>query len=135
MLYRENGQFKTTYRADQQMLPIRQDRHFMWLLLGVAFFAVPLIAGTPTAHPGQLPPYKSIYAEWDSAPPDWMPEFVALVRTQLDQARAIQNHLFGHQQFVIGQPLWETYLKGEEADPRVALQNAADAVQAEIKRG
>ena len=36
MLYRENGQFKTTYRADQQMLPIRQDRLlssgcFSWL--------------------------------------------------------------------------------------------------------
>jgi len=72
------------------------------------------IAGTPTAHPGQLPPYKSIYAEWDSAPPDWMPPFVSLVRAQLDRAKAIQNHLFGLQQFVIGQPVWETYLKGDE---------------------
>jgi branched-chain amino acid transport system permease protein len=26
MLYRENGQFKTSYRADQQILPILQDR-------------------------------------------------------------------------------------------------------------
>jgi multiple sugar transport system substrate-binding protein len=93
------------------------------------------IAGTATARPGQLPPYKSLYAEWDSAPPDWMPPFVGLVRDQLDQAKAIHNHLFGHQQFVIGQPVWETYLKGEEQDPRVALQNVADAVQAEIKRG
>src|SRR5262245_12976826 len=48
MLYRENGQFKTTYRADQQMLPIRQDRQFMSLLLRVAFAVVPLMAGTPT---------------------------------------------------------------------------------------
>ena len=26
MIYRENGQFKSTYRADLQMLPILQDR-------------------------------------------------------------------------------------------------------------
>jgi hypothetical protein len=26
MLYRENGQFKTSYRADLQIFPIRQDR-------------------------------------------------------------------------------------------------------------
>ena len=64
-----------------------------------------------------------------------MPPFVGLVRGQLDRARAINNHLFGLQQFVIGQPVWETYLKGEESDPRVALQNMTDAVQAEMKRG
>jgi hypothetical protein len=64
-----------------------------------------------------------------------MPPFVGLVREQLDQAKAINNHLFGLQQFVIGQPLWETYLKGEEQDPRAALQNVTDAVQAEMKRG
>jgi ABC-type glycerol-3-phosphate transport system substrate-binding protein len=93
------------------------------------------IAGTPTAHPGQLPPYKSVYAEWDAAPPDWMPAYVALVRGQLDRAKAINNHLFGLQQFVIGQPLWESYLKGEEADPKVALQNVVDAVRAEMERG
>ena len=26
MLYRESGQFKTSYQADQQIFPIRQDR-------------------------------------------------------------------------------------------------------------
>jgi ABC-type glycerol-3-phosphate transport system substrate-binding protein len=93
------------------------------------------IAGTETAHPGQLPPYKSIYAGWDANKPDWMPPFVSLVRGQLDRAKAIKNHVFGLQQFVIGQPYWETYLKGEEADPRAALQKVVDAVQAEVKRG
>jgi branched-chain amino acid transport system permease protein len=44
MLYRENGQFKTSYRADQQILPILQDRLAMVLLLAVAFFAVPMLA-------------------------------------------------------------------------------------------
>ncbi|MGH6924489.1 MAG: ABC transporter substrate-binding protein [Propylenella sp.] len=93
------------------------------------------IQGTPSGHPGQLPPYKSIYAEWDANKPDWMPDFVALVRGQLDQAKAITNHIFGLQQFVIGKPVWETYLKGEEADPKAALQKVVEAVQAEMKRG
>ena len=72
-------------------------------------------------HPGQLPPYKSIYAGWNANKPDWMPPFVGLVRSQLDQAKAIDNNLFGLQQFVIGKPIWETYLKGEEPDPKVAM--------------
>lgn len=93
------------------------------------------IVGTESGHPGQLPPYKSIYADWDASKPDWMPEFVGLVRGQLDRAKAITNHIFGLQQFVIGKPHWDTYLKGEEADPKVAMQKVVEAVQAEMKRG
>ncbi|HEX5093780.1 MAG TPA: branched-chain amino acid ABC transporter permease, partial [Burkholderiales bacterium] len=37
MLYREAGQFKSTYAADQQIFPILQDRVAMALLLLVAF--------------------------------------------------------------------------------------------------
>ena len=44
MFYRENGQFKTSYRSDQQIFPIAQDRVFIALLLVVAFAAVPGIA-------------------------------------------------------------------------------------------
>lgn len=44
MLYRENGQFKTTYRADQQIFPIVQDRWVMALLLLVAAVIVPWTA-------------------------------------------------------------------------------------------
>ena len=43
MFYRENGQFKSTYASDQQMLPILQDRIFMFALLLFAFGAVPFI--------------------------------------------------------------------------------------------
>ena len=93
------------------------------------------IVGTPSGHPGQLPPYKSIYAEWDASKPDWMPPFVALMRSQLDRAKAINNNLFGLQQFVIGKPIWESYLKGQEADPKVAMQKVVAAVQAEMKKG
>ena len=42
MLYREAGEFKSTYRADQAILTIRQDRWFMWALLVVAFLVIPL---------------------------------------------------------------------------------------------
>jgi ABC-type glycerol-3-phosphate transport system substrate-binding protein len=42
------------------------------------------ISGTPTAHPGQLPPYESIYAGWSSARPPWMQDWVPLVFSQLN---------------------------------------------------
>ncbi len=44
MLYRENGQFKSTYRADQQIFPIAQDRVAILALLVLAFVAVPAVA-------------------------------------------------------------------------------------------
>jgi branched-chain amino acid transport system permease protein len=44
MLYRENGQFKTTYRADQQIFPIAQDRIALAALLAFAFVIVPFVA-------------------------------------------------------------------------------------------
>ena len=43
MIYREAGQFRTTYPADQRIFPIRQDRIAMGLLLGVVFLVVPLV--------------------------------------------------------------------------------------------
>ena len=43
MLYREAGQFKSTYAQDQQIFPIRQDRVAVSLLLVFAFVVVPLI--------------------------------------------------------------------------------------------
>ena len=44
MFYREAGQFKTTYDADQAIFPIRQDRYFLAALLLVAYVAVPYFA-------------------------------------------------------------------------------------------
>lgn len=94
------------------------------------------IAGSASGQPGQLPPYKSVYAAWESDKPDWLQAqpWVELVRGQLDVAKAIPNHAFGLSQFQIGKPLWEAYLKGEEPDPKVAMQAAKDAVVAEIKK-
>src|SRR4051794_35485539 len=43
MLYRETGQFKTSYSADMAIFPIRQDRIALWGLLILAFVGVPLL--------------------------------------------------------------------------------------------
>ena len=42
MLYREAGQFKSSYAQDQGIFPIRQDRIAFWALMAVAFVAVPI---------------------------------------------------------------------------------------------
>jgi len=44
MLYREAGQFSSSYGEDRQIFPIRQDRIGMGLLLVFAFVVVPLIS-------------------------------------------------------------------------------------------
>src|SRR6266850_6250500 len=44
MLYRENGQFKTSYRADLPLLPIAQDRWFVLGLVAFAYLGMPLLA-------------------------------------------------------------------------------------------
>ena len=43
MLYREAGQFKSTYAQDQQIFPIRQDRIAVLVLLVFAFVVVPIV--------------------------------------------------------------------------------------------
>ncbi|MBI5276384.1 MAG: branched-chain amino acid ABC transporter permease [Burkholderiales bacterium] len=44
MIYRENGQFKTSYRADQQIFPILQDRWAVSAIILAAFILVPMLA-------------------------------------------------------------------------------------------
>ena len=44
MLYREAGQFKTSYQSDSQIFTIRQDRYAFVALLAVALVGVPLLA-------------------------------------------------------------------------------------------
>ncbi|MCB1543524.1 MAG: branched-chain amino acid ABC transporter permease, partial [Rhodoblastus sp.] len=43
MFYREVGQFKTSYAADQAIFPIRQDRIGLAIILLAAFVAIPLL--------------------------------------------------------------------------------------------
>ena len=44
MIYREAGQFKTSYNSDQALLPIAQDRFFVVALLVVAYLVIPFLA-------------------------------------------------------------------------------------------
>ena len=44
MFYREAGQYKASYEADQAIFPIAQDRFVMLALLAIAFLVVPLVA-------------------------------------------------------------------------------------------
>jgi branched-chain amino acid transport system permease protein len=44
VFYRETGQFKTSYNADQAVFPIAQDRWFVFLVVAFAFIGVPLFA-------------------------------------------------------------------------------------------
>jgi hypothetical protein len=53
---------------------------------------------------------------------------------QLKVSRAITTHKFGLQQFFIGQPHWEKYLKGDEKNVRKAAVAAKNAVWAEVKK-
>ena len=43
MLYRETGDFRATYAADEQIFPVRQDRWAFWLFLLAAYTLVPLL--------------------------------------------------------------------------------------------
>ena len=56
MLYREAGQFKTSYQADSQIFPILQDRIALFALLAVALVIVPLFA-SPYALSAILIPF------------------------------------------------------------------------------
>ncbi|HIP80736.1 MAG TPA: branched-chain amino acid ABC transporter permease, partial [Kiloniellaceae bacterium] len=44
MLYREAGQFKTSYAADQAIFPIRQDQIAIALMAAIAVLGVPALA-------------------------------------------------------------------------------------------
>ena len=45
MFYREAGQFKTTYAADQAIFPLREDRIGLAIILLTAFVLIPLFGG------------------------------------------------------------------------------------------
>ncbi len=45
MFYREAGEFKASYQADQAILTIRQDRWFMWGIMAIAFVIIPTFSG------------------------------------------------------------------------------------------
>lgn len=56
MFYRDNGQFKSDYAADQAIFSLRQDRIGMVLVLSTAFVGVPLFA-TEYVYTGIMIPF------------------------------------------------------------------------------
>ena len=56
MVYREAGQFKTSYQDDVAIFPIRQDRIAIALIAVTAFIVIPLLA-TPYVFTGILIPF------------------------------------------------------------------------------
>jgi branched-chain amino acid transport system permease protein len=44
MIYRETGQFKTSYRSDQSIFPIAQDRWAIYLIVAIAYLIIPWVA-------------------------------------------------------------------------------------------
>jgi len=43
MLYREAGDFKTSYAQDNQTFPIKLDRYGYWITLAIAFLVIPFV--------------------------------------------------------------------------------------------
>ena len=83
---------------------------------------------------GQLSPYQSHWRKWVASPPPWMADWAFTVRKELATSKAIRTHKFGLQQFVIGKPAWEAYLKGDEKNAKRALAKAKALVLAEVKK-
>jgi branched-chain amino acid transport system permease protein len=42
MFYREAGDFKTSYKSDQETFPLKLDKILFWLAMAVAAFVIPL---------------------------------------------------------------------------------------------
>lgn len=55
MFYREAGDFKTSYAADQALIPLRQDRWLVYGLLAIGFLVVPLFLDDYWANAIYLP--------------------------------------------------------------------------------
>ena len=83
---------------------------------------------------GQLSPYQSHWRKWVASPPPWMADWAFTVRKELATSKAIRTHKFGLNQFVIGKPAWEAYLKGDERNAKRALAKAKALVLAEVKK-
>ena len=83
---------------------------------------------------GHMAPYSSQWNSWSAKHPEWIDESAFLIQAKMKSSRAIHTHKSGVSQFNLAQPFWEKYLKGEEADPKKAMQQARDAVAAELKK-
>jgi ABC-type glycerol-3-phosphate transport system substrate-binding protein len=85
--------------------------------------------GTGRQASGQLPPYRSLWAEWRVDQAAWMSDWAGKAFAQLRNGVTIRPHRLGSRQFTIGQPYLEPYLTGDETNARRALRSAMAAVR------
>jgi len=81
---------------------------------------------------GHLPVYRSLWRQWGQRTPEWIDRWALRLHAELERAIPIPPHRLGARQFTIGQPHWETYLRGEQRQPRAALAAAMKAVRAAL---
>ena len=84
---------------------------------------------------GQMPILESIWAEWRDAAPEFVTDnqWVFGLYDGMAKARAIAPSILSIDQFSVARPEWIKYLTGDEADAKVALSKAMDAVAAAYK--
>ena len=85
---------------------------------------------------GQLPVQNSIWAEYESSPPDWLTAnpWATSVWESLPKASAIAPSMLAVTQFNVAAPFYTKYLSGDADDAKAALTEAYDAVQAEFAK-
>ena len=87
--------------------------------------------GTGRQSSGQIPCYRSLWAEWRTERPSWVPEWAVNTFLELRNGVAMRPHKLGNRQFTVAQPYLEQYLTGDETDARRVLRNALSAVRKE----
>lgn len=114
--------------ADFVLALSKDDRVWEESIAGNAETGIPAV--------GQLPILQSKWAEWAVTPPDFVTAnpWAVAVKDGLANAKAIAPSILSITQFSVARPEWIKYLSGEEADPKVAMQKAQDAVAAEFKK-
>jgi hypothetical protein len=97
------------------------------------------VAGNPdegVPPVGQLPVLKSLWAEYEAAPPEWLTAnpWANSIWQSLPNASAITPSPLSITQFNVAAPFYSAYLSGEKSDARAALTEAWDAVNSELEK-
>jgi hypothetical protein len=73
---------------------------------------------------------RSLWKQWEQPTVDWLDRWASRIYAELNRAIPIRPHRLGTRQFTIAQPHWETYLRGDQPNPKMALRAAMKAVRA-----
>lgn len=85
---------------------------------------------------GQLPVLNSLWAGYETTPPDWLTAnpWANEIWASLPNASAIVPTELSITQFNVAAPFYSAYLAGEKDDAKAALTEAWDAVNAELAK-